>query len=264
MTPAEQNLEKVLVILRAFAPEILGRARGLDEPEIVALERDIQRSLTSGHRAFLRAFGGNTKGTLNPFMYDFEFDAGSVRRHHDDMTRWGMPIPQDWTFVTMMGATPCPYYLYTLGPDSDPPIGMPEYDHDSETWTDRVHILDESFYNELVNVAFVATLMQKQENTTLHGWLWEGHSIPLDSTEHHLDAVAMLLVKLGFEPLVQIAGRERILRRGPEAISLSRNGLPPEFGAWSTAITGPDAKSVREVYEILADNVGLKDHRVKT
>jgi hypothetical protein len=261
MTLSEHLLAQAVEFLRTFAPEILERARGIDEAEIEEIERVIKRPLLAGHKTFLRRFGGNTKGELNPFLYDCEFDVGSIKKYHRRRAWDGTPvsIPPDWVFVMTMGATPEPYYLYSRGTDpEDPPIGRPLFDDERNCWADEVHIDYSSLCNEIILDAFAMVLGKDKELTTMHGWLWQGRELPLDASIANLQVTSNILVDLGFEPWLELHYHNWIFRRGSEVVLFGWDrAINPRKDTSSAVINGPDAKSVREVWEVLADNVGL-------
>lgn len=241
----EQQAQQVLKLLHEFAPVQRSRARGLSDSEIRGLETSIGRQLCRGHKAFLRHFGASSKGSLNPFLYDYEFSEHDITEYY---SIYDSEEPSEWAFWANVGADPSPYHVFARDINvEDPQIGFPVLNQ----------ILYESFWNEIIGSAYYHLIASRSENAGLDGWLWEGRGIPLSGATEPFSVLQQIMVRLGFEPWIEMANAQCLMRRDEMVAWFGRTGSTPHPDDWQLSICGPDPRELSEVREVLADNAGL-------
>ena len=240
---ANTAVRSIRTLLAEFGPAQLEQVRGLPETEIDRLEADIERRLCVGHRTLLAHFGATPHGAFRPALYDYKFDPETIRDYY--RTHEGEP-PQ-WVFFADTASRPQYEHLYAEHLDvEDPGIGTPILNR----------INQESLWNDLLHDMYVFLVKDSFEERGPSGWLWEGRKIPHDQAAAPFAEVEQLLARLGFEPWIPMANHQAIMRRKQSLVWFGRTGTHPEPDDWNLSLAGPDPRELREVWEILADNVG--------
>lgn len=244
MQLSEHRASQVLALLEEFAPRQRSEVRGLSDEAISAVQRDLECVLCAGHITFLRVFGATPKGAMNPFLYDHEFSVDAMRDYY---RRFGeAPVNQImfWAYTHQRWT---PGYLFASSPDvQDPGSGAA---------TDRV--LEESFWNDLLFDCYVFLISDRYEHKGLSGWLWGGRPIPLDHAAEPFAKVETILAQLGFEPWMDMANAQTMMRRDDTIAWFGRTGTIPNPDDWNMALSAPDPRELRELWEVLADHVAL-------
>jgi hypothetical protein len=248
---AKHAAQQVLMLLQQYAPEQRAAARGLTYSEIDRLELEIQRHFCMGHRVFLEHFGATPKGALNPLLYDFEFNDAAIRQYH--RTRRDNSA-KEWVFWANVGAGRYPRHAYARDRSvEDPALGSPELS--------EIHY--ESMWNDILFDAYVFLIEERFEHREPGGWLWEGRNIALAEAAEPFALVQRLLINLGFDPWIDMANAQCMMRSGEVVVWFGRTGTMPGPDEWNFSICGPDPQQLREIREILADNAGLVDRPVR-
>ncbi|KIG19098.1 hypothetical protein DB30_06002 [Enhygromyxa salina] len=180
-------------------------------------------------------------------MYDCDFSLDAMRDYYHRFEETPVNEVMFWAYTHQRWT---PGYLFASSPDiQDPGAGAA---------TDRV--LEESFWNELLFDGYVFLISKRYEHKGLSGWLWEGRTFPLDRAAEPYTNVEATLTKLGFEPWMDMANAQTMMRRDNTIVWFGRAGTMPILDDWSLCLSAPDPREQRELWEVLADHVGLVDH----
>lgn len=249
---AAEGTRQLLMLLREFGPEQLGRVKGMTEQRVHALETDIQRQFCTGHRALLLNFGATPRGAFRPALYDYKFDERAIRDYYRTHPDEDFP---GWLFwADIGGGYPLVQHVYSDNVDvEDPGIGSPVLDR----------IEGESMWNDLIFSAYVFLIDDKFEEAGPGGWLWQGREIPRSEASEPFAMVQRILERIGFEPWIDMANFQAMMRRGDVIVWFGRTGTRPDPDEWNFSISGPDPRELREVREILADNVGAVERPIR-
>ncbi|WP_146657872.1 hypothetical protein [Enhygromyxa salina] len=247
MRLSEHRATQVLALLAEFAPQQHKMVRGLPDAAISAVQRDLGCVLCAGHITFLRVFGATPKGAMNPFIYDHDFSVDAMRDYYRRYEETPVNQIMFWAYTHQYWT---PGYLFASGPDVQDPA----------TGATTVQISVESFWNVLLFDAYVFLISVRYEHESVSGWLWEGHTIPLDRAAEPFAEVEAILTQLGFEPWMDMANAKTMMRRGDTIACFGRSGMMPNPDDWYMNLSAPTPREQRELWEVFADHVGLVEH----
>jgi hypothetical protein len=184
---------------------------------------------------------------MNPFLYDHDFSVDAMRDYYRRFEEAPVNEIMFWAYTHQRWT---PGYLFASSPSvQDPGAGAA---------TDR--ILKESFWNNLLFHGYVFLVARRYDHKDLSGWLWEGRTIPLDRAAEPYAKVEAVLTQLGFSPWMDMANAQTMMRRGDTIVWFGRTGTMPILDDWNLTLSAPDPREQRELWEVLADHVGLVEH----
>ena len=249
---AEDAVRQFLMLLREFGSSQLEQIRGMTERDISTLERDIDRPFCTGHRAFLSAFGATPRGAFRPALYDYKFDERIIRDYYRMFPDENCP---GWVYwADGGGGHPVHYHVFANDPSvEDPGVGSPVLNC----------LFYESMWTDLIFDAYLFLIEDQFEATGLSGWLWGGSEIGLADAPEPYTTIQRVLDQLGFEPWIELARFQCLMRRQNTFVWAGRSGTAPGPDEWNYSLSGPDSRELRELNEILADNVGAVKRPVR-